>query len=58
MSINVRWLNWRSVLVVVFDKKIPLILKGKYIKGGEVNSTIWSSILPAKKVHVQKLKVA
>ncbi|XP_070019343.1 uncharacterized protein [Nicotiana sylvestris] len=57
--IGVGWMKWRLASGVLCDKRVPLILKGKFYKAVVRPAMMYrAECLPVKKSHIQKMKVA
>ncbi|PHT57287.1 hypothetical protein CQW23_05773 [Capsicum baccatum] len=57
--IGAGWMKWRLALGVFCDKKVPLMLKGKFYKVAVRPAMLYGAeCWPVKNSHIQKLKVA
>ncbi|XP_047256090.1 uncharacterized protein LOC124888842 [Capsicum annuum] len=53
------WMKWRLVSGALYDRKVPLRLKGKFYRVEFRPTMLYGAeCWPAKNIHIQKLKVA
>ncbi|XP_070017847.1 uncharacterized protein [Nicotiana sylvestris] len=56
--IGVGWMKWRLASGVLYDKRVPLILKGKFYKAVVRPAIMYGAeCWPVKKSHIQRMEV-